>query len=419
MKNSFRIFIPAGAAAVCLLLAGCDSGEQAPAAAPKPLVTTVTLEPETVVLRTELPGRTASYRVAEIRPQVSGLLQKRLFTEGADVEAGEVLYQIDAAPFEAEVASAKANLAAAEKAADQARATLALAKINEERYGALYEEKAVAASERDQAATDYDVAQASVLAAEAAIEQAKAALLTAQINLDYTKIRAPIAGRIGRSSVTDGAIVMAYQAQALASVQQIDPIYVDVPQSTSELLALRRHLDAGNLDRSGETLSEVELIFEDGTRYPHKGTLQFQEVTVDPSTGSVILRMVFPNPEGLLLPGMYVRVEVKEGVNDKAVLITQQGVARNPKGEAVALVVDESGTVIQRLLEIDRSIDGRWLVTSGLKAGDRVIVEGSQKVRPGAEVKTIAFDPNAGPATAPAPAAQEDSSTEKTAPAAE
>lgn len=364
-------------------------------------MTTVTIKPEEVVLKTELPGRTAGYRVAEIRPQVSGLLLKRLFTEGADVQEGDVLYQIDAAPFEADVARAEANLAAAEKAVDQAKASLSLAKINQERYGALFEEKAVAASERDQASTDFDVAQATLAAAEASVQQAQAALKTAQINLAYTQIRAPISGRIGRSSVTDGAIVTAYQAMALATIQQLDPIYVDVPQSTSDLLALKRRVADGHLNNDSDGLDEVELIFEDGTRYPYKGELQFQEVTVDPTTGSVILRMVFPNPDGLLLPGMFVRVEVKEGVSDNAILVTQQGVTRNPKGEAVALVVDQSGTVAQRLLQIDRSVDGRWLISSGLNAGDRVIVEGSQKVRPGAQVKTTAFDPNAGPTTAP------------------
>ncbi len=404
MKISAKYLIPSGALALCGLLAGCGGGQKAAPAPGKPLVTTVTVESESAVLKTELPGRTASFRVAEIRPQVSGLLQKRLFTEGAEVEAGEVLYQIDAAPFEAEVASAKANLAAAEKRVEQTQASLSLAKINEERYGALYEEKAVAASERDQASTDLDVALATLAAAQAAVEQAQAALQTAQINLDYTKIKAPISGRIGRSTVTDGAIVTAYQAQALATIQQLDPIYVDVPQSTSELLALKRRLAGGHLNRDNDTVNEAELIFEDGTRYPEKGAVQFQEVTVDPTTGSVILRMVFPNPEGLLLPGMYVRVEVKEGVNDQAILLTQQGVSRNPKGEAITLIVDESGTVQQRVLQIDRSIEGRWLVTSGLEAGDRVIVEGSQKVRPGAQVKAVAFDPEAGPTTAPAPA---------------
>jgi membrane fusion protein (multidrug efflux system) len=401
MNTLFRRSLPVCALGLGALLAGCDRAEQHAAPAQAPLVTTVTIKPEEVVLKTELPGRTAGYRVAEIRPQVSGLLLKRLFTEGADVQEGDVLYQIDAAPFEADVARAEANLAAAEKAVDQAKASLSLAKINQERYGALFEEKAVAASERDQASTDFDVAQATLAAAEASVQQAQAALKTAQINLDYTQIRAPISGRIGRSSVTDGAIVTAYQAMALATIQQLDPIYVDVPQSTSDLLALKRRVADGHINNDSDGLDEVDLIFEDGTRYPYKGELQFQEVTVDPTTGSVILRMVFPNPDGLLLPGMFVRVEVKEGVSDNAILVTQQGVSRNPKGEAVALVVDQSGTVAQRLLQIDRSVDGRWLINSGLNAGDRVIVEGSQKVRPGAQVKTTAFDPNAGPTTAP------------------
>ncbi|MGE9292759.1 MAG: efflux RND transporter periplasmic adaptor subunit [Puniceicoccales bacterium] len=402
MKNIIPVSLTVGALGLGVLLAGCDRGPQAQAAAQAPLVTTVTLESEPVVLKTELPGRTSSYRVAEIRPQVSGLLEKRLFTEGAEVEAGDVLYQIDPAPFEAEVASAQANLAAAQKSVEQAEASLSLAKINEERYGALYEEKAVAASERDQASTDLDVALATLAASQAAVQQAEAALKTAQINLDYTKIRAPISGKIGRSSVTDGAILTAYQAQSLATIQQLDPIYVDVPQSTAQLMELKRRVAAGHLSRGGDSVDEVELIFEDGSRYAHKGELQFQEVTVDPSTGSVIVRMVFPNPDGDLLPGMFVRVEVKEGQNDNALLVMQQGVTRNRKGEATSLVVDESGTVIQRVLDIDRSIGNRWLVSSGLKPGDRVIVEGSQRVRPGMEVEVTDFDPEANPAGNPA-----------------
>jgi len=399
-----------------LLLVSCDSPQQAPPR-PIPEVITETVQPQPVILTVELPGRTSAYRVAEIRPQVSGLLQKRMFTEGADVKAGQLLYQIDAAPFKASLDNARANLAAMRKAADRARtdlsariagvsrqqATLALAKTNRQRLKELVKDRAVSVSEYDQAVTETAVAEATlreaeaqvesgrvaVAAAEAAIQQAQAALETARINLGYTQITAPISGRIGKSNVTEGAIVTAYQALALATVQQLDPMYVDVPQSTNELLRLKRRIEDGRLNQNEKSQQKVKLILEDGSEYLMEGDLQFRDVTVEPSTGSVILRVVFPNPDGVLLPGMFVRAVVREGIHRQAILIPQQAVSRDTKGQPLALIVDKEDKVQQRMLRLDRAIGDKWLVTSGLEAGDRVIVEGLQKARPGALVKVV------------------------------
>jgi membrane fusion protein (multidrug efflux system) len=286
------------------------------------------------------------------------------------------------------------------------RATLKLARTNRDRYEKLFKDKSLSARERDQVVTDAEVAEAALQAAEAQVEsdrkaiakaeagikQAKAALQTARINLGYTEITAPISGRIGRSNVTVGAIVTAYQSMALATIQQLDPIYVDVPQSTAELLRLKRNLNQGRLSQSGEGQNRVKLLLEDGTEFPMEGTLQFRDITVDPTTGSVILRAVFPNPDGVLLPGMFVQALVKEGVNEEAILIPQQAVTRNPKGNPLALIVDSAGKVQQRMLTLDRAMGDQWLVTSGLQKGDRVIVEGTQRVRPGVSVKAVPFE---------------------------
>jgi len=399
-----------------LLMMSCESRQQAPPP-PIPEVAVETIQPRAIVLTTKLPGRTSAYRVAEIRPQASGLLQKRLFTEGSDVKAGQVLYQIDPAPFKAGLDSAAANLAAMRKAADRARAdlragvaavsrqqaTLALAKTNRRRIKELVKKKAVSVSDYDQAVTETSVAEATlrvvqaqveservaVAAAEAAIQQAQAALETARINLGYTQIRAPISGRIGRSNVTEGAILTAYQPLALATVQQLDPMYVDVPQSTNELLRLKRRIQEGRLNQSGKNQQKAKLILEDGREYSMAGTLQFRDVTVDPTTGTVILRIVFPNPDDTLLPGMFVRAAVQEGIHGQAILIPQQAVSRDPKGNPVTLIADGEDKVQQRMLELDRAIGDKWLVTAGLQPGDRVIVEGVQKVRPGALVKVV------------------------------
>jgi membrane fusion protein (multidrug efflux system) len=270
----------------------------------------------------------------------------------------------------------------------------------------LLKEKAVSDSDCEQAVTaaqvaeatlkvveaDVQSAQGAVAAAEAAIQQATAALQTAKINLAYTTITAPISGRIGKSTVTDGAIVTAYQPMTLATIQQMDPIYVDVPQSTSEMLRLKRRLEDGRLLRNGTDLDQVRIVQEDGTAYPLEGTLQFRDVSVDPTTGSVILRMVFPNPDSALLPGMFVRAVIKEGVNEQAILVPQQAVSRDPKGNPFALVVNAKQQAEKRLLNLDRASGNQWIVTSGVVPGDRVIVEGTQKVRPGSEVKALPFE---------------------------
>lgn len=372
-----------------LLLVACDSQQQAQQR-PAPEVSVVTVQAQKIMEVTELPGRTSAFRVAEIRPQVNGLIQKRLFTEGSNVKAGQALYQIDPAPFQAALDNAEAALGRAE-------ANLPSIKSRAERYKALLADKAVSQQ-------DYDDAAAALAQIEADIQYYKASVQTARINLGYTKVTAPISGRIGRSSVTDGAIVTAYQPTALATIQQLDPIYVDVPQATTDLLRLKRRLEEGHLDQNGKNQNKAKLILEDGTPYPLEGALQFREVSVDPTTGSVILRMVFPNPEGVLLPEMFVRAVVNEGFNERAMLIPQQAVTRNQKGDPYALIVDAENKVGLRMLSIDRAVGNQWLVSEGLAPGDRVIVEGLQTVRPGAVVKSVPFEKPA--AMPPAKAAQ-------------
>ncbi|MGO9118943.1 MAG: efflux RND transporter periplasmic adaptor subunit [Desulfomonilaceae bacterium] len=376
MRTSPRTTIFLFLTVAVVLLFGCG-GRQQSLPPPVPEVDTVTVQPEQIELTTELPGRTSPYLVSEIRPQVNGIIQKRLFTEGSDVKAGQVLYQIDPAPFQATLDSAMANLA-------KAQANQRITRLKFERYKGLLAEKAVSQQ-------DYDDREAALQQAEADIEYCKAAVETAHINLDYTRVTAPISGRIGKSNVTDGALVAAYQALALATIQQLDPIYVDMPQSTAELLRLRRRLEDDQLNQNGTNQKKVKVIVEDGTAYPLEGTLLFRDVTVDPTTGSVVLRVVFPNPQGILLPGMFVRAVVKEGMNEQAILIHQQAVSRDPKGNPIALIVDGEGKIQQQILSLDRAIGDKWLVSSGLASGDHVVVEGMQKVRPGASVKVIPF----------------------------
>ncbi len=362
-----------------LVFSGCKQEEQhAAQARPAPEVAVVTTAKEPVVLTTELPGRTTAYLDAEVRPQVSGILLKRLFEEGQDVKEGEVLYQIDPARYEAEFARTKASLAMAEAEVPALRARV-------ERYKSACGERAVSQQAYDEAVAALDQATATV-------EARKAEVQAAQIDLSYTRITAPIAGRIGKSHVTVGALVTANQAQALATIRQFDPVYVDVTQSSAELLRLRRDLEKGDLTSSGEGERKVRLQLEDGTPYPLEGTLQFRDIEVDPTTGSYTLRIVFPNPDHLLLPGMFVRAVVQEGVLPEAVLVPQQGVSRNPKGEPVALIVDDSNTVQQRMLTLNRAIGNKWLVEEGLSEGDRVIVEGMLNVRPGANVRVVPFE---------------------------
>jgi len=359
----------------CLLFMGCERKQQTPPPRSLPQVTILTVKTQKVALTTELPGRTAPFRVAEIRPQASGLILKRLFTEGSDVKAGQVLYQIDPAPFQAILNNSLAALGRAE-------ATLPSIKARAERYRNLLADKAVSRQE-------YDDAAAALIQVEADIRYYQATLETARINLGYTEVKAPISGRIGRSLVTEGAIVTAYQPLALATIQQLDPIYVDVPQSTTEHLYLQRRLQDGRLQNQGYDHNQVKLILEDNSAYSSRGKLQFRDVTVDPTTGSVILRVVFANPQSILLPGMFVRAVINEGVKEQAILVPQQVVSRDPKGNPLALIVTAENKVQLRRLTIDRALGDKWLVASGLAPGDRVIVEGRQRVRPGAEVEVV------------------------------
>jgi membrane fusion protein (multidrug efflux system) len=353
-----------------------------------PEVAVVTVHTQQVVLTTELPGRTSPFRIAEIRPQVNGLILKRLFTEGSDVQAGQELYQIDPAPFQAAFENAKAAL-------NRAEASLPALRLRAQRLKEALADKAVSQQ-------SFDDADAALKQAEADSLYWKASVETAKINLGYAHVVSPISGRIGTSVVTDGAIVTAYQPVPLATIQQLDPIYVDVPQSTTELLRLRRRLEEGRLNHEGNnTANKVSLILEDGTKYPLEGTLQFRDVSVDLTTGSVILRMVFPNPDGVLLPGMFVRAVVKEGVSEQAILVPQQAVSRDAKGNPMALIVDSEGKVGPRMLGVERAIGSQWLVSTGLAPGDRVIAEGMQKVRPGAQVKTVPFEAAAKQGTQP------------------
>ncbi len=362
----------------CGVLTACKNrGEPPPPPAPEVVTMTVACQP--LSLTCELPGRTSPYRIAEIRPQVNGLIQKRLFTEGSDVQEGQELYQIDPAHYQAALDNAEAALGRSE-------ANLPALKLRADRFREALAEKAVSQQ-------DFDDAEAALRQAEADVRFWSAMRETARINLGYTRVVSPISGRIGISSVTDGAIVTAYQPVPLATIQQLDPIYVNVPQSTEELRRLQA--DEARINRSGTNMNKVLLVLGDGSVYPLEGTLQFRDVSVDPSTGSVTLRMVFPNPEGTLLPGMFVRVVVKEGVNEQAILIPQQAVSRDPKGNPLALTVNASGTVEQRCLTLDRAIGNQWLVASGLKAGDQVIVEGAMKVRPGMTVKIVSPEPPA------------------------
>jgi membrane fusion protein (multidrug efflux system) len=381
-----------------LLMAGC--GRQSPPAGQRPgavpEVAVVTVQPERVVITSELPGRTSPFRIAEIRPQVNGLIQKRLFTEGSDVRAGQVLYQIDPAPFQAVLDNAAAALGRAE-------ANLPALRLRVDRFKEALVDKAVSQQ-------DFDDADAALKQAEADVQYWKTMVKTARINLEYARVVSPISGRIGKSSVTEGAIVTAYQPLALAVIQQLDPIFVDVPQSTAELLRLQRRLGEGRINQDAKNVNKAQLILEDGTPYPLEGTLQFRDVSVDPTTASVILRMVFPNPKGVLLPGMFVRAKVKEGVDEQTILIPQQAVSRDPKGNPLVLIVDAAGKAQARMLTLDRAMGDKWRVAAGLAAGDRVIVEGLLRVRPGMPVKEVPLTAgekqNAPPGNAPQPAPQ-------------
>ncbi|HVZ37456.1 MAG TPA: efflux RND transporter periplasmic adaptor subunit, partial [Polyangiaceae bacterium] len=365
-----RVVLPGLLSLVPCVMAACKGRPGAPHAPPPVEVGVVALQPESVVLTTELPGRTSAYETSEVRPQVSGLLRARLFTEGQIVHQGQTLYQIDDRLYRAAEEQARANL-------QSAIALNEAAQIKAQHYATLAKQQAVAE-------LDYAEARASAAQAAASIQQARAALDTARINLRFTQVPAPITGRIGRSLSTTGALVTEGQASPLAVIQRLDPIFVDLQQSSAELLALR-----SSLERAGNTsaLTDVRLRLPDGSEYPTVGHLQFAEPVVDPSTGSVTLRARFDNPDHILLPGMYVRAIVGQARAQSVILAPQAGVTHDPKGNATALVVAPGNKVERRTLEADRAVGDRWLVQSGLSAGDRLIVEGTDKVRPGQVVR--------------------------------
>ncbi|EAT1308785.1 multidrug efflux RND transporter periplasmic adaptor subunit AcrA [Salmonella enterica] len=355
-----------------LALTGCDDKQDQQGGQQMPEVGVVTLKTEPLQITTELPGRTVAYRIAEVRPQVSGIILKRNFVEGSDIEAGVSLYQIDPATYQATYDSAKGDLVKAQAAAN-------IAELTVKRYQKLLGTQYISKQEYDQALADAQQATAAVVAAKAAVE-------TARINLAYTKVTSPISGRIGKSSVTEGALVQNGQASALATVQQLDPIYVDVTQSSNDFLRLKQELANGSLKQENGK-AKVDLVTSDGIKFPQSGTLEFSDVTVDQTTGSITLRAIFPNPDHTLLPGMFVRARLQEGTKPTALLVPQQGVTRTPRGDATVLVVGADNKVETRQIVASQAIGDKWLVTDGLKAGDRVVVSGLQKVRPGAQVK--------------------------------
>jgi membrane fusion protein (multidrug efflux system) len=360
------------ASAVALALSACG-GEPAPQAMPTPEVAVVTLKDQPVRLTRELAGRTTPFLVAEVRPQVTGIVKRRLFEEGSLVKAGAPLYEIDASAYRASRDSARAGLA-------RAQATLTSARLAANRSRELAAAKLISAQDNERAAAAYQQAEADVAAARADLQ-------ATEVTLGYATITAPISGRIGKSAVTQGALVTANQAQALATIQQLDPMYVDLAQSSTELLALRKEMAAGTLEQADGV--PVKILLEDGSAYGQDGRMQFADVTVDPTTGSYALRVLVPNADNFLLPGMYVRAVVDMGQRPNGVLAPQQGVTRDAKGQATAMVVTPEGKVELRVLQASRTLGDQWLVDEGLKAGDRVIVEGLQKVQPGGMAKAV------------------------------
>jgi multidrug efflux system membrane fusion protein len=378
MTTHARVTLLSSLLASALLLSGCDDAGERQPQAQVPHVTVHVVSRAPLSVTTELPGRTTAFRIAEVRPQVSGIILQRNFTEGSDIQAGESLYQIDPATYKAAWESAKGDEAKAVAAANIAHLTV-------KRYLPLLGTQYVSRQDYDQAVANAQQADASVMAAKAAVE-------TARINLAYTKVSSPIDGRIGKSSVTEGALVTNGQSQALATVQQLDPIYVDVTQSSNDFMRLKQE----SLERGSDTKS-VEVVMENGQPYPLKGTLQFSDVTVDESTGSITLRAVFPNPQHALLPGMFVRARIDEGVRPNAILVPQQGVTRTPRGEATVMVVNAKNQVEVRGVVASQAVGDRWLISAGLKPGDNVIVSGLQKVHPGV---TVHAEPDTATSTA-------------------
>jgi len=378
-SSSFHAFAAAprvvALAALAALSACGPHGPHGPPNMGPPSVGYVVVKAEPVTLTTELPGRTNPYLTSDVRPQVNGIIKARLFTEGGEVRAGQALYQIDPAPYKAALDQAKAQLLSAE-------ANLTTLKLKADRYADLVKINAVAKQ-------DYDDAEAAYKQAEASVAQNKAAVEAAQINLGYTRVTAPISGRIGRSLVTPGALVTSGQTTALATIQTLDPIYVDVSQSADQLIALKRAIAGGQLTGAGPASARVKLLLQDGTPYPAEGVLKFSEVTVDQTTGSVTLRAVFPNANHVLLPGLYVRAVIVEGVQPNGVLAPQAAVSRNEKGQATAFLVGADGKAEPRILKTGQAVGDAWLVTDGLKPGDKLITEGLLNVRPGAPVRPV------------------------------
>ena len=362
MTTHARVTLLSGLIISALLLTGCDNSGNPQPHAQAPQVTVHVVNSAPLSVTTELPGRTSAFRVAEVRPQVSGIILKRNFVEGSDVEAGQSLYQIDPATYQAAWNSAKGDEAKAEAAA-------AIAHLTVKRYVPLLGTKYISQQEYDQAVATARQADADVIATKAAVD-------TARINLAYTKVTSPISGRIGKSSVTEGALVTNGQSDALATVQQLDPIYVDVTESSNDFMRLKQE--------------SLQLVMENGQAYPLKGSLQFSDVTVDESTGSITLRAIFPNPQHALLPGMFVRARIDEGVDPQAILVPQQGVTRTPRGDASVMLVNDKNQVETREVVATQAVGDKWLITSGLKPGDKVIVSGLQKVRSGVTVKAEA-----------------------------
>jgi membrane fusion protein, multidrug efflux system len=371
MRNALKI---ATVVTATIWISACSQESHTDAAAqgapPPTPVSILNVSTQSQVIQVELPGRSRAFKEAEVRPQVSGIITERGFTEGTEVVKGQSLYQIDPATYRAALLSAEADLASAE-------AGLVSAKAKADRFQSLVKTKAISQQ-------DFDEAQAAFKEAQARVTVAKAAINTANISLQYTQVKAPISGRIGKSSITAGALVTANQADTLATISQLDPINVDIAQSSAQLLRLKAKFRQGELQKSDN--ADVSLVLEDGSNYQHTGTLRFAEVSVDEATGSVTLRAEFPNPDGLLLPGMYVRALINTGIDPNAILVPQKAITRNSKGEAVAMLVDANNKVEMRPVTTAEVLDNQWRITSGLTAGDKLIVEGLQKIRPGAEV---------------------------------
>jgi len=363
-----------------IALTGCNDKEAQQGAPHAPQVGVVTLKTEPLNVTTELPGRTAAFRIAEVRPQVGGIILKRNFVEGSEVKAGTSLYQIDPATYQAAYDSAKGDLV-------KAQANAQISRVTVNRYKPLLGTNYISKQ-------DYDTAVATAAQADAAVVSAKAAVETARINLAYTKVTSPISGRIGISSVTVGALVSNGQATALATVQQLDPIYVDVTQSSNDFLRLKQELADGSLKQANGK-AQVKLLMDNGKEYSQAGTLEFSDVTVDETTGSITLRAIFPNPQDSLLPGMFVRARLDEGVNNNALLVPQQGITRNPRGDATAMVIGADNKVELRTVTTTQAIGDKWVVTDGLKSGDKVIVTGLQKIKPGVQVTAQEVDQKA------------------------